>query len=254
MVDFVTFCYPGDYRQLHHPGWLDKVVKGHSFPFTNVYVLHQGMNGIDYPPLPDYVKIVPVDETVIEKYIKLPDEDAEKFTGPPNRAHYYLKHVRNHAMGLEVSQADYILFQDADVFLKEDESDMTRSWITIGMEILQTNPDVLVVCPHWGGADCIVSQHPWGWKCNRYSQQIFLCERQRLKNMDWEAPWDWEHLPEGGPLQEYWGMLEGRMDRYARMHGLYRAAVNSHRYWHTMSGRCFPGDVSRDEFLRSYLG
>ncbi len=227
-VDFITFCCPKDIHKLHAEGVLDKAVKSHAHPFRQVYVLHQHVAGVEARPLPDYAQIVTVDDEIVGRHVHLPDDAAEHYTGPANRAHYWRNHIMNHLTGMEVSQADYILFQDADItYLPE-----TGPWVEEAIQVLESQPSCLMVTPNWGGADGIVHQDGRAWYVETVSQQIFLIRRDRMKAVDLNVPWNWEKLAPFGPMQEFYYMLEGRLWRYMDRERLVRGVLKAHRYWH----------------------
>jgi len=227
-VDFITFCCPKDIHKLHADGVLDKAVKSHLHSFHEVFVLHQHVAGVEALSLPDYAKIIPVDDEIIGKYIQLPDEAAEQYTGPANRAHYWRNHVMNHLTGVETSQADYILFQDADItYLPE-----YGPWINDAIQLLENRQDCLMVTPNWGGSDGVVGQDSKAWYVNTVSQQIFLIKRDRMLKIDFSVPWNWEKLAPFGPMQEFYYMLEGRFWRYMDKNNLVRGVLKNNRYWH----------------------
>lgn len=227
-VDFVTFCCPKDVHKLHAPGWLDRAVQSHAHDFRKVYVLHQHLPSVQAEPLPSYATIVDVDDEIVGRHVKLPDEAAEQYTGPANRAHYWRNHIMNHLTGMEVSEADYILFQDADITYLSEHG----PWIPEAISVLEAKPECLMVTPHWGGADGIVSEDVRAWYVNTVSQQIFLIRRDRMKAVDLNVPWNWEKLAPFGPMQEFYYMLEGRLWRYMDRERLVRGVLKHHRYWH----------------------
>lgn len=233
MIDFITFCCYKDWERLYAN--LPAIVGSHNFWFDHVYVMRQRLADDQRRPIPGPIDTnevieVDVDEGVIERHIPLPDEKAEQYTGPSNRAHYWKNHVMNHLMGMEVSEADYILFQDSDVYLKSGEPHL--SWVELGTHILRLKEDALIVTPNWGGADGIAYQDENAWYCNTVSQQIFLIERERMLGIDFAVPWDWEKLAPFGPMQEFYYMLEGRLWRWMDPRSLKRAVLKKYRYWH----------------------
>jgi hypothetical protein len=126
----------------------------------------------------------------------------------------------NHLETLRRASTDYIAFADGDCYIMETPK--TPTWIERGIEILESDPKVFVVSPNDGGQE-------------RYehimSQQMFLINRKRFREMDF-IPWDGKFI-EGGPFQEYYGLLEGWIGRYMASRGLFRYVLSpSHRYWH----------------------
>jgi hypothetical protein len=65
------------------------------------------------------------------------------------------------------------------------------------------------------------------------SQQLFIAERERLRKIDFNVPWHWEKIAPGGPFQEYYFLMEGRIWRFLDREGLWRAVLPDRwRYWH----------------------
>jgi hypothetical protein len=55
-----------------------------------------------------------------------------------------------------------------------------------------------------------------------------------MLEVDFNIPWNWEVLAPGGPMQEYYYMLEGRIWRYLHKNQLWRCILPDEiaRYWH----------------------
>lgn len=230
-VDLITFCCYKDIDRLHDPGEMEKLVNSHAYQFNNVYLVYQNCRGIKRRKLPDWV--IPIESEdhpmiLTEFGISLPQDDAEHYTHGPSAAHYWKWHVINHLIGLKVSQADYIVFSDCDCRIKSQPT----SWIPEGLQLLQ-HQDILIVSPSDGGsmAERLLTH---GVRLTQnVSQQLFLCNRERLKAVNFDVPWNWEFLAPGGPMQEYYYMLEGRLWRYMHHNQLYRAILPEQwRYWH----------------------
>jgi len=236
IVDYITFVHHRDYKRLAQGTELQDRVASNNYPFANVIVVRQrlrdepGADSIHYQAK----EIETEDHPDILKEYNIPEDDpiADEKTHGPSAPHYWKWHVINHLCGLKVSDADYIVFSDSDCRIKSQPS----SWVNIGIDILQRNKEVLIVSPSDGG-----HMHEKRIKTSiglvrltqNVSQQIFLCERNRLKNIDFAVPWNWEFIAPGGPFQEYYYMLEGRMWRYMHHNGLYRAILpKKWRYWH----------------------
>jgi len=237
-VDFITFCYYGDVEKLHAPGYLRGLVESNQYEFDNVIVVRQRCHGrIDpLPPfnLPSAVQIVDSeDHPNILTEFGIPEEDllADEWTHGPTAPHYWKWHVINHLIGLKVSNADYVAFSDNDCRIIRTGH---PSWIDMGIDLLTHYKEILVVSPSEGGQIADGGFRPGGVRLTQNnSQQIFLCERERLANIDFHVPWDWEFLAPWEPFQEYYYMLEGRIWRYMHHHHLYRAILpETWRYWH----------------------
>lgn len=242
-VDFVTFCHPGDIHRLYHNTWLSNIVKSHQYEFDSIKIVHQRCNKITML-LPDNTKeslksysihiILSESHSDILSEFGLPENDeiADEFTHGPSAPHYWKWHVINHLIGLKVSSADYIIFSDNDCMIRSQGGE--RSWIDIGIAILQSYPEILIVSP---GDGAIMSEAitPEGYRCTQnVSQQLFLCNRKRMLEVDFNIPWNWEVLAPGGPMQEYYYMLEGRIWRYLHHNQLWRCILPDDivRYWH----------------------
>jgi hypothetical protein len=168
---------------------------------------------------------------ILTKY-KIPEDDpiADEMTHGSTAPHYWRWHCINHLIGLDVSRAIYVVFSDADCRIKE--SPPGRSWVDEGIKLLEKYNDILIVSPSDGGH--MAEKRIGSVRLTQnVSQQVFLCNRIRLNRIDFAIPWNWEYTAPGGPFQEYYYMLEGRMWRYMHKHGLYRAILPKQwRYWH----------------------
>jgi hypothetical protein len=100
-----------------------------------------------------------------------------------------------------------------------------RSWVERGIEVLQAMPEIFIVSPNDGEPER---------RTQRFSQQMFLTRVDDFRNADFNQPnWDGNVIVPGGPMPEYWGMLEGRMELHCRVTGQYRYVLGpEYRYWH----------------------
>jgi hypothetical protein len=235
-VDFITFCCPKDIRRLGAPNELSERVKSHDFPFHEVHVIRQRC-GTDFEDVTFSSPYFAVTEWRSEDFpgilgeYRVPenDEASEKFTHGPAAAHYWKWHVINHLIGLKVSTADYVVFSDCDCRIASQVS----SWVIKAIKVLQQYPQVLIVSPGDGGHMNDGGTHNGVRFTQNVSQQLFMCERKRLRNIDFNCAWNWEVLAPGGPMQEYYYMLEGRIWRYMNDKDLQRAVLpDEWRYWH----------------------
>jgi hypothetical protein len=234
-VDFFTFCCPKDIVRLAQPGELTNRVLSHGFPFASVNVIRQRCaNDFDdivfssdrfsvteyrSEDFPDILKRFHVEEN---------NPLADELTHGPSGPHYWRNHVTNHLTALVISKADYIVFSDCDCRIEHQVS----SWVNTGIDILKHYKDVLIVCPSDGG-DMAEKRYGNIRLTQNVSQQLFLCERRRFMHIDFDAPWNGVMDAPGGPFQEYYFLMEGRIWRWLRAHGLYRALLSSEfRYWH----------------------
>lgn len=239
-ADFVTFCHWRDYERLAAPGELKMRVGTHKYPFKDVIVVKQRLRavpGAENVQFPDATRVVESEDypDILREY-GLPEEDAQadEKTHGPSAPHYWKWHCINHLIGLNVATAEYVVFSDSDCRILASHPSM--SWVEAGMRVLSQRREVLIVAPSDGGSMAErrvkVGNIPLRLTQN-VSQQMFMCERERLKGIDFNIPWNWEFTAPGGPFQEYYYMLEGRIWRYMHHNGLYRALLpDQWRYWH----------------------
>lgn len=252
-VDFITFCCPKDIERLHAPGVLESIVVSHQYQFDEVIVVHQRCRGLVYLPweakdyrdvvigqqyrkmkypFGSYVRIVESEDYPdILTQFGVPEEDpiADEITHGPAGPHYWKYHVINHLIGLKESTAAYIAFSDCDCYIK---STPARSWIEEGIDILQRYREVLIISPGDGG-HMFEESRPEARLTQNVSQQLFLCERERLLDVDFNMEWDGKMNCVGGPFPEFYFLLEGRLWRWMNKWGLWRAVLPDRwRYWH----------------------
>lgn len=236
-VDFITFVHWRDYKRLAVRGELKRRVASHGYPFSQVIVIRQRLRDV-----PEAEKIHYPDadmEVETEDYpniladFGIPEEDAiaDEKTHGPDAPHYWKWHCINHLIGLQVSTADYIVFSDSDCRIQSQP--ISRSWVHEAIDLLRKYNEILIVSPSDGGG-MAERRLPRGVRLTQnVSQQIFLCHRETLRHIDFNIPWNWEFIAPGGPFQEYYYMLEGRMWRYMHYNGKYRALLpKAWRYWH----------------------
>jgi len=219
-VDFATYCCFKDKDKLA-PVFEDHV-KSHGYAFDNVYLIYQRCTTIEKTNDRKLVWITAggYKGILIRNGINPDNKEADDYTHGWDAPHYWKHHCVNQLAALNASTADYIVLADADCYIKEQP----RSWVTEGIKILQTNPSILVVSPSDGTERAHQTQN--------MSQQVMLVERKRLLGIDFDLPF--EGFKEGGPMQEYYFMLEGRIGRYMEKNNLYRYMLSSQfRYWHS---------------------
>lgn len=232
-VCFATFCHPPHLPRLHAEGQLTKMIASHRYGFDEVIVVHQRCQGLEYRPFDDPgIRIVESENypDILERFgLDENDPIAARDCHGPNAAHWWVWHNINHLITLVEARSDYIVFSDCDCDIKESPA---RSWVEEGLDILRKYPEVLIVSPGDGG-DMFEKRIPEARLTQNVSQQLFLAERVRLKEMEWNIPWNWEFLAPGGPMAEFYHMGEGRIWRYMHKHRLWRAILpDTWRYWH----------------------
>ena len=242
-VAFVTFCHPPRYvSKLHRPGVLRAMVATHQYPFDDVVVIHNQCKAGDYQPfdVPCRTVDLPRDEfePLMERFGIAPyDEHCEEITHGEGAAHWYKVHVVNHLKGAEVTDSEYIVFADCDTHMRRQPEN--QSWIQVGIAILQNRPDVLIVSPGDGGQVGAAMAEGGQWSdgtrlTQNVSQQLFLCRGEQFRNeINFDVPWDQVRNAPGGPFQEYYCLMEGRLWRHMRETNTWRAILPDHwRYWH----------------------
>lgn len=242
-VDFITFCHPPKYAEkLHRPGVLRGMIESHEHEFDSVVVVHQRCKAEDYQPFDLVCKTVDLpasefDDLLMRREVNPDNQHADKLSHGLGGAHYWKYHLVNHLRGLEVSSSDFIVFADCDTFIKSQPPD--RTWIEEGVYLLNAYPHILIVGPGDGG-ETGAGMGEGGWLPNRVrltqnvSQQLFICRGSQFRNeVDFDVEWDGNFNAPGGPFPEYYNMAEGRLWRYMRKMGLWRAVLpDRYRYWH----------------------
>lgn len=217
-VDFATYCCSKDRYKLESV--FNNHVASHGYDFNETFLLYQRCK-------PNIIvkdaKIVDINKNEYYNILKdngiNPDNsEADKYTHGWDAAHFWMHHCVNHLVALNESTADYIVLADADCHMITN-----TNWVEKGIQLLKDNRKYLVISP----SDGTKVAH----ETNIMSQQLFLCERQRMLDIDFDLPftgfWD------GSPMQEYHFMLEGRIGRYMYKNNLYRYMLSSQfRYWH----------------------
>jgi hypothetical protein len=234
-VDFATFCHAGDAHRLHKLGQLRKQVESNGYQFNKVYVIHQQCDPFDYkfPLFWDFLSM-PVEVVVINDLDEILKTFAIKLTGQyasaTDKAHYWKYHVVNHLAAISKTSADYIVFADNDCWMvrqpqRDHAGGMAFSWVEVGIHILEDLRDIFIVSPNDGEPER---------KTRRMSQQMFLTRVNKFRRADFNQPgWDGNVNVPGGPMPEYWAMLEGRMELYCQMAGMWRYVLGpEYRYYH----------------------
>lgn len=215
------------------------MVASHQYPFDDVVAVHQKCRAQDYTLFDRACRTVDLprekfDPLLLRFGVDPTNARAEKLTHGEGAAHWHKAHTVNHLCGLENTDADYIVFSDCDCRIRRQPS----SWVVEGIRILQNKPEVLIVSPGDGaqnGGPGEGGQWPDGTRLTRnVSQQLFLCRGDEFRRtVDFDVPWNGKFDAPGGPLQEWYFMLEGRMGRYMGTSGQWRAILpDAWRYWH----------------------
>jgi len=219
------------------------MVASHSYLFDDVVVIHQRCKSNDYPPfdVPCRSIDLPLEEmdNLLRRFGVNPHNPrADELSHGPSGAHFWRFHLCNQLRGAEVTQTDYIVFADCDTHMKSQPEE-GPTWIQEGISILEQNPHVLIVGPgdggEAGGSMAEGGYLPNGARLTRnVSQQLFLCRGEQFRHeINFDEVWDGEFDAPGGPMQEFYIMLEGRLSLYMRETGTWRAILPDRwRYWH----------------------
>jgi len=241
-VSFITFCHPPRYvKRLHEPGVLRGMVESHQWPFDEVIVVHNQCRAADYDPFDYPCKTVDLpreafDPLLLRFGVQPLDARCEEITHGEGAAHWWKVHVVNHLCGLENTGADYVVFADCDTRMVSQPEE--RSWVEEAIYLLDAYPHLLIVGPGDGG-EAGGSMAEGGWigrarLTQNVSQQLFCCRGDQFRrNVDFDAMWDGKMNAPGGPFQEFYCLLEGRLWRHMRWTGTWRAILPDRwRYYH----------------------
>lgn len=196
----------------------------HRYQFDEKWQVFQRCEPFDLPPSFKRIIIEPGDyaEILGAFGIQYPNETLSELTHGWGAPHFWAHHMVNHLAVLRNAESDYIVFADGDCYVK-DQMEGT-SWVDVGINTLENNPEMFLVSPSDGRPD--------GGPDRMMSQQMFLVNRKRFLEMEF-IPWDGKFI-EGGPFQEFYGLLEGWMYRHMVKHNLYRYVLPKEiaRWWH----------------------
>jgi hypothetical protein len=225
-VGFATFCHAGDAHRLYAPGQLKKQVESNGYQFDEIIVIYQRFNSQDLAAFSDCKFPISIYQLFdFDKILCLFEIDLDKsqYTSHTDQAHQWQYHVVNHLKAAFESVSDYIVFADNDCWMVDQPEG--KSWVERGIEILQSRPEVFIVSPNDGEPRRMTK---------RFSQQMFLARVKEFRYADFNQPgWDGNVNIPGGPMPEYWAMLEGRMELHCRVAGRYRYVLGpEYRYWH----------------------
>jgi hypothetical protein len=201
-VDFATYCCDKDKDKLYDNH--GKHYQSHNYPFNNGFIVFQRTEPFDDEFMNGHIPLVIKDEDyndiLSSNYINPINHEADDLTHGWGAAHYWKHHCVNQLTALNASDADYMVLADADCYIKYQHS----SWVEEGIKVLQNDTRILVVSPSDGTSQAHQTQN--------MSQQLMIVDRKRLLEIDFDLPF--EGFKEGGPMQEYYFMLEGRIGRY----------------------------------------
>jgi hypothetical protein len=222
-VTFATFCHAGDALKLHAPGQLRKQVESNSYAFDEILVMYQLCNPDFYKPLVPYLPITQVEITDIDDTLRAFEIDIDKpqYISPTDKIHRWKYHVVNHLKAISEATTDYIVFADADCWMVSQ----LQSWVQFGIEKLEADKNIFIVSPNDGEPERLT---------RRMSQQMFMARVEEFRRANFNQPrWDGNVNISGGPLPEYWAMLEGRMELHCRVTNQWRyVCPPEYRYWH----------------------
>lgn len=222
-VDFATFCHAGDSHRLHALGQLRRQVDSNNYKFSKLIMIYQNCP-LKYVELSGYqiraYQIVDIDIVLRQAGIDLSNP---QYASQTDKAHSWKNHVVNHLAAIAQTSANYIVFADNDCWMVRQPEG--KSWINEGIRILNSDRETFIVSPNDGEPE----RKTW-----RMSQQMFMARVDDFRRADFNQPgWDGNVNIPGGPMPEYWAMLEGRMELYCRVTGQYRYVLGpEYRYWH----------------------
>ena len=226
-VTFATHCHAPHLERLHSPGVLLDILKSHAYPVNEIFVTHQNCRGIEYRPFDvPGVRILETEDYYPQIFaefgIKWPDSVMDELTHGKGAAHFWEAHCQNHLIELKEATSAYIVFSDCDCkMIHQPEG---QSWIEVGLHALKTRPDIFCVSPSDGGGERLTQT---------MSQQLFLVDAARMRRGPLGLSWNGKFDAPGGPMAEFYGMLEGRITRLMIAKNLYRYVLPERfRYWH----------------------
>jgi len=242
-IAFCTYCHPQKYSEmLHRPDVLRQIVESHQYPFSDIVVIHQKCKAQDYQPFDYPCRTIDLprsefDPLLLRFKINPVNPRAEELSHGEGAAHWWKAHVVNLLRAAEVTDSDYVVFADCDTKMVSQPEG--RSWIEEAIYLLDAYPHVLIVGPGDGGeAGGTCAEGGWlpgGTRLTRnVSQQLFICRGDEFRReVNFDVPWDGKFDAPGGPMAEFYVMLEGRLSLYMRESNQWRAILPDRwRYWH----------------------
>lgn len=224
-VGYASYCCTKDMRRV-----LDRAnehADSHQYDFDEKWFVFQRCGGPEeFERVKGFnvIQILDADYPEILHHfgIKYPDPVLDELTHGWGAPHFYAHHLVNLLSVLRSANTDYIVFADGDCYISKSPKE-GPSWILEGMRILEADPSVFVVSPSDG--------RPHEDRDRMMSQQMFLINTKRFREMEF-IPWDGKFV-DGGPFQEFYGLLEGWIFRHMVKHDLYRHLLPpKYRWWH----------------------
>ena len=225
-IAYASFCCPKD-RDRAEKSYMDHMYS-HGFVFDEKFMVFQRCEPFELRPI---FKPLPIKE---EDYkgilasvgVPYPDDVLSELTHGWTANHYFAHHLVNHIVASQAASSDYLVFADGDCCITETPVG-GPTWVEEGIRILERDDSVFVVSPSDG--------RPHGGKDRMMSQQMFLVNRKRFRHMEF-IPWDGKFI-DGGPFQEFYGLLEGFIYRHMVKYNLYRYVLPQtwrwqHKEWH----------------------
>jgi len=240
-VSFATFCYSGDAEMLHQPGQLEFQINSNDYPFDDIVIVYQNCNPDDY--IVDYskkIKKVTITDKEFDPLLEAfgIDTNRQQYISDTDKLHTWKNHVVNHLRASAVVAGDYIVFADADCWIKEQRA----SWVKKGIDILENNSSIFIVSPNDGEAERTT---------RTMSQQMFLVRKTDWLSADFNQPGWHGDVRKHPEMPEYHGMIEGRIHHYCKHINKWRYVLGpDYRYWH--SNKICTDDTGQKYFEKDY--
>lgn len=244
-VTFATGCYHKDASRVYGLNFLRRLIDQHKFKFNEVIVVNQDwLPGVEQQKfnitctdIIDNLKTIKTSEfqdTIDFFKITFPNPKAEIFyDNGSSDPHWWIKHLYNILTVIRFSTSDYIVWQDSDITIERNSGE---GWIKTAIDCLIKHNNVFIVSP---GEGSLGNDLGLGSFTKVASQQIFIANRQKLLNMNWNTdfPYHRHNIPKSqypDPFPQYWYMAEGLICRYMAQNNLKRLVLDSNRwrYWH----------------------
>lgn len=233
-VTFATHCHSRDLPRLHAPGVLEEMIAGHQYPFSEILVTHQRTGDLPFAFNIKDGRILEINESdyspLLRQFGMNPnDERLNEITHGWTWQWYWKHHCVNHLKETIECKSDYIVYSDADCRIQSQPS----SWVSKAIELLEDCPNIFIVSPSDGGYDFMWRLDDGTRLLQRTSQQLFIARAKEMKALDFtNLQWDGKFI-EGGPMQEFYGLMEGWLYRHIIANNMYRAILPEQwRYWH----------------------